>query len=692
MLYMNDTHREQSRHSILLVDDDENVLKAMKRLFFNIPHLELITADSADKAKAILETTGIHILVTDQQMPEVLGTELLAYARKHHPATQRLLLTGYADTKLLSDSVNGGNIHRFYAKPVDPGTFISEMEEQLRCYERKVANRRALHSLRVRAQSHSVAPARTARDGTPGDACLPADEVQTALRALSGIATAMNAEKDEDSLFRLTLETCIRVSEADSGTIYAVESTEHGGLGLRVRSTGNRSGNIQQACDEPSQDSLMLTCLAGIDLNSLSVPDLYSRATGIPHAFDRTCASESDCRTKSMAVIPIMNVLKQPVGFIQLFDRKSQSSRVSGSSADQIVAFTAEQITFLEAIAGQAAISLENVRRIKAFDERFKDFMIASVKALESRDPSMEGHSLRVATLCVNIAHAMNIDEDAVQALEYAALLHDLGRAFVDPLHSHTTGRLQPADRDRLDLTLDYLYRYQELCYSRHELRLHDRSFTKGTDYSFLIKELHKERDEVLIGIKTLKTAVHGLCEPVQDAQESEKELSLLLDRLHTLRCVDIDGNPFSPLRGADFDKLSSSPGALSSDEQSMLEERNERTYRIVNSLNWSEPMRTVPAICLLYNERLDGTGFPNGRLAEGIPVSARILAAADFYDTARSDGRSLYGQNAGKRALGMLKAESDAGRMDASVVTILCSVISRDSLTPIPVYASMVQ
>jgi response regulator RpfG family c-di-GMP phosphodiesterase len=103
--------------TILYVDDEENNLfsfKATFRIKYNV-----LTALSGDGALEILQKTLVHIIVTDQRMPEMTGVEFLEKVLEKYPDPMRILLTGYADMDAVVDAVNKGKIFHYLAKPWD---------------------------------------------------------------------------------------------------------------------------------------------------------------------------------------------------------------------------------------------------------------------------------------------------------------------------------------------------------------------------------------------------------------------------------------------------------------------------------------------------------------------------------------------------------------------------------------------
>ncbi len=100
---------------ILYIDDEESSLYTFKRSFRK--EYEIFTALSTEEGDAILKENEIHIVLTDQRMPEGTGTEFLATVAQRYPDIVRLLITGYTDIITVIDSINNGHIYKYIAKP-----------------------------------------------------------------------------------------------------------------------------------------------------------------------------------------------------------------------------------------------------------------------------------------------------------------------------------------------------------------------------------------------------------------------------------------------------------------------------------------------------------------------------------------------------------------------------------------------
>jgi response regulator RpfG family c-di-GMP phosphodiesterase len=101
--------------TVLYVDDEENNLFSFKATF-RIKY-KVLTALSGNEALDILGKNLVHIIITDQRMPEMTGIEFLEKVLEKFPDPMRILLTGYADMNAVIDAVNKGKIFHYLAKP-----------------------------------------------------------------------------------------------------------------------------------------------------------------------------------------------------------------------------------------------------------------------------------------------------------------------------------------------------------------------------------------------------------------------------------------------------------------------------------------------------------------------------------------------------------------------------------------------
>jgi two-component system NtrC family sensor kinase len=101
---------------LLLVDDELNIIRALRRLFFDDDY-QVHSASSGEEGLKILESTEVDLIIADYRMTGMNGIEFFRHARKLQPDALRIILSGYAEIHLLTDAINEGNIYRFIFKP-----------------------------------------------------------------------------------------------------------------------------------------------------------------------------------------------------------------------------------------------------------------------------------------------------------------------------------------------------------------------------------------------------------------------------------------------------------------------------------------------------------------------------------------------------------------------------------------------
>jgi type II secretory ATPase GspE/PulE/Tfp pilus assembly ATPase PilB-like protein/FixJ family two-component response regulator len=107
---------EKTGYKILFVDDEPNVLNAMRRIFRQ-ENYTIFTAPSGTEAICLLQKEPVHIVISDHRMPGMTGAELLRKIKELYPQTIRIMLTGHADVNAVMGAVNEGAVYKFITKP-----------------------------------------------------------------------------------------------------------------------------------------------------------------------------------------------------------------------------------------------------------------------------------------------------------------------------------------------------------------------------------------------------------------------------------------------------------------------------------------------------------------------------------------------------------------------------------------------
>jgi response regulator RpfG family c-di-GMP phosphodiesterase len=128
-------------HTVLVVDDEEGILKALRRLLSD-SNIKVLTAPGGKEALKLLKDNRVSLIISDQRMPKMTGVEFLHRAREISPDTIRILLTGYADIDATIEAINSGAIRYYFNKPWDEEFFLSRINESLEMYRIASENKR----------------------------------------------------------------------------------------------------------------------------------------------------------------------------------------------------------------------------------------------------------------------------------------------------------------------------------------------------------------------------------------------------------------------------------------------------------------------------------------------------------------------------------------------------------------------
>ena len=135
------------RPRVLVVDDEEAILETMAFTFED--EYEVYTSNDARSALELLDERGpFAVVLTDQRMPNMDGVQFLTEVCRRHPATVRMILTGFADMQAIIQAINDGHVYAYISKPWEPEHLKQVMKQAVDHYELTVENERLVTDLR----------------------------------------------------------------------------------------------------------------------------------------------------------------------------------------------------------------------------------------------------------------------------------------------------------------------------------------------------------------------------------------------------------------------------------------------------------------------------------------------------------------------------------------------------------------
>ena len=138
---------EQRRHTLLVVDDEVDVLESLRHQFHRT--YRVLTVRLGPEAIEILENDDVELILTDQRMPGMSGDVFLRQARQLKPDAIRMLFTGYADIQAVINAVNEGHIFRYILKPWDTVELEGIIRQGVEQYDLLAERRRLIAELQA---------------------------------------------------------------------------------------------------------------------------------------------------------------------------------------------------------------------------------------------------------------------------------------------------------------------------------------------------------------------------------------------------------------------------------------------------------------------------------------------------------------------------------------------------------------
>ncbi len=504
------------------------------------------------------------------------------------------------------------------------------------------------------------------------------------LNELVEIARALTQERDLDVLLNLVLEKSRYITGADAGSIYVLEgeSQEVGQQRLHFKLSQNDSVDFQSREFVMPVSNRSIAGTAAIERKAINIADVYRLGPEGSYDFEAEFVHDSSFdkkfgyQTRSMLAVPLISAEDAVIGVIQLINKKRHPERKLETVEDfdnEVVAFDRRSEELLATLAAQAGIALENALLYEEIQSIFEGFVRASVQAIEQRDPTTSGHSLRVSALCNQLAmevdreqtgpyRDVSFDKLALRELRYAALLHDFGKIGVREEVLVKEKKLHPHQREVIRLRTELAHRAAEVETLRKKIEL-IQTRASPSDLAALDMSLVERRDEL-----------ERAWEKVMAANEPSISEAESLARISEVATITFDGaaGEREPLLEPDqVAALRIKRGSLSPEELEEIRAHVVHTYNFLAKIPWGKSMARIPQIAGAHHERLDGSGYPNGIGPDEISVQSRIIAVADVYDGLTASDRPYKKAVSVERALGILQNQAETGYLDGELVRI---------------------
>lgn len=504
-----------------------------------------------------------------------------------------------------------------------------------------------------------------------------------ALREMSKVGMALMGERDPVSLFDLILNQSRSLSGSDAGSLYLVEVDEDGSPLLHfIASHNDTLPHLPSPTFRLPLDETSLAGYVATTGQPLIVGDVYELPDNVPYSFNREAFDEKHgYRAKSMLIVPMVDHRDRVVGVLQLINRKSEPTASIHTDEDSdrwVLPYTEREVDIVSSLAGQAAVAIENGRLYQDIENLFAGFIKAAVTAIDRRDPTTSGHSVRVTELTCDMAMLVNEQNDGpfantfftdaeMKQLRYAGLLHDFGKIGVKEevlvkqnklspvLHSHVSGRFA---------LIRVLARFQAA-----EARA---AHSGGTD-----AESAAAIAKIDGALEATLSQVDRYWEAIREAnipRVLDEEAAEILAEIADTTFVDLDGAEKPYITPDELHFLQIKRGSLDESERRQIESHVVHSYDFLLNIPWTDELGRVAEIVRGHHEKLDGSGYPDGVTGETLSIETRIMTVCDIFDALTASDRPYKKAMPVEKALQILNWEADDGMLDKDVVELFAA------------------
>jgi len=509
------------------------------------------------------------------------------------------------------------------------------------------------------------------------------------LGKMADIGVALSAEKDLTRLLSKILTEGQRLARCDASSLFLVDRSDEHEPKLTFKLTQNNS--ILSPFKE-QQLPLTQSSIAGyvaLTNQELNIADTYDLPEGAPYSHNDSFDVATGYRCVSLIAIPMCNYRHEVVGVLEFINRKKDADQALTDPSQipqQVLPFDEDSADMLRALAGQAAVAIENRRLLDSINELFEGFVQASVYAIEQRDPTTSGHSFRVADLCVHLAKSLTqsqlpryrdlwFSQDEICEIRFAALLHDFGKVGVRE-HVLTKGKKLP------ESSIERL---------RYRVALAKETLRSRTFESLL--RVYDSGGAIDAGLRAQKMA-----EMAQEQQKLDQYLAWIiganeptilpagsfehLQEIHRHQVPDHRGNWTGLIDEVEFKALSIRKGSLTEAERLEIESHVVHTLSFLELIPWTSELQRIPAIAGAHHEKLDGSGYPDGLVSEQIPLPSKIMTVCDIYDALTASDRPYKAAMPKELALSVLEEEAQCGMLDTDIVKVFIEAKSYEAVS----------
>lgn len=464
------------------------------------------------------------------------------------------------------------------------------------------------------------------------------------------VGIQLTVEKDGNKLLNTIVDKGMQITNCDASTLYLYEDNV-----LKFRIMRTISQNVCRGADgEPITDippvpfkEENVCAYTAIHRKVVNIEDVYHS-----EEFDFSGPKRYDAmtgfRTQSMLVIPVENNTGDLIGVLQMMNAQDENGNV--------IPFDPQYEIIIRSLGSLAAIELSNIQYVEEIKEQLHSFVEAMATAIDERTPYNGSHTRKVAEYATILAKKINekyeageceeaFDDERLEKLQLAALLHDIGKMIVPRSVMNRATRME-RDMAALEDRLALLTCYYEI------------DALKG-------KITTEEYEEKAALLKDILEFVHRI-DNVGFLQQEDFERVQEIAKMYYKK---EDGEKVYYITERERVCLSVRKGTLTDEDRAIMESHVTMTAKILSKVHFNKNYIDVPRWAAEHHEYLNGSGYPNHINGEQLDTETRILAIADIYDALTASDRPYKPPMPKAKACAILHSMVEEGKLEGRFV-----------------------
>ncbi len=458
----------------------------------------------------------------------------------------------------------------------------------------------------------------------------------TTFRKLIDVGIALSSERNHNLLMERILLEAKSICNADGGTLYLLTDDDKLSFEIVRNDTMNIAFGGTTGKEIPFEPLNLFEPHSGKPNHTNVASHAFHMAEliNITNAddvndYDFTGAQQFDeansYKSKSFLTVPLKNYEGNVIGVLQLINARDFDT-------GKITKFQVSLQPFVEAMASQAAVALDNQILIQDQRDLLESFIQAIAGAIDAKSPYTGGHCQRVPVLAEMLAAAackadsgpfrdFNLSDAEMYELHIAGWLHDCGKVTTPEYIVDKSTKLETI-YDRIESVyarFEILKRDAEIAHLKAVLKHGSKSGELHTDLKKKFARLDEEREF----IKDIN--IGG--EYLMDADKNR------IKKIAQYKWRDWTGTFRNLLDENEVYNLSIERGTLTSEERQIINDHIVRTIEMLDKLHFPKHLKRVPEYAGGHHEKMDGSGYPKGLKGEEMSLPARMMAIADIFE-----------------------------------------------------------